>query len=58
LQGKFLLSSYPNKRLTEFIKEHGWYHLQTEGTASVAMKGKRKKKIECLTANYPIESNN
>jgi len=55
IQGKFLLSSYPNKRLTEFIKEHGWYHVQKKGTVSVAVKGKRKEKIECLTANYPIE---
>lgn len=56
VNGRFLLSSYPNKALTAAIKAHGWHHKQIHGTVSVAAKDPkpRKAKIECLTANYPI----
>ncbi|MCG9911833.1 MAG: DNA adenine methylase [Flavobacteriales bacterium] len=57
IKGKFLLSSYPNKALTECIKAYGWHHIQIQGTVSVANNtGKpQKAKTECLTANYPIQ---
>lgn len=57
MQGKFLLSSYPSAILNEFIKRNGWYTRHVEKTLSAsngAKLKKRKKKIEVLTANYPI----
>lgn len=57
VKGKFLLSSYPSKLLTKYIKKNGWYSKTFTKTLS-ASKGiagkKRKTKIEVLTANYPI----
>lgn len=55
VKGKFLLSSYPSDILAEFTRLHGWQTLEIEQT--VAVTGKRagaKKKVEVLTANYPI----
>lgn len=57
LKGKFLLSSYPSPLLDTFIKKYKWHVKTFEKplTASLATKGmKRKRKIEVLTANYPI----
>lgn len=54
IQGKFLLSSYPSDVLKEFTKNNGWCHVAIEQRVSVN-KGYGKKKIEMLTANYPIE---
>jgi DNA adenine methylase len=53
IKGKFLLSSYPNKSLTEFIQKKGWFteHIQMDVTVA-AKSGKRKPKTEVLTANY------
>jgi DNA adenine methylase len=53
LQGKFLLSSYPSKLLDRYIAENGWMQVSVEQRVSVN-KGAGKKKIECMTANYPI----
>ncbi len=55
VKGKFLLSSYPSEVLAEFTKENGWF--RKEVVQTVAVTGKRtgqKKKIEVLTANFPI----
>lgn len=55
--GKFLLSSYPSELLTGYKKKYGWYMREIEQIVSVNAKagaGKQKKKIEVLTANYPI----
>lgn len=55
LSGKFLLSSYPYPELTEYAARHGWY--QREITQSICAAGGTrtdKKKVEVLTANYPI----
>lgn len=53
LQGKFLLSSYPEPALFEFIQKHGWKHETHEKTLAVDGRRKEnKKKIECLTWNY------
>lgn len=52
-KGKFLLSSYHNEALTTFVKEFGWY--QKEITLHLgSSKTKGKKRVEVLTANYPI----
>lgn len=57
VEGKFLLSSYPSDILDEFIKKNDWY-TKTIDKPIVASNGanekKRKRKIEVLTANYPI----
>lgn len=55
IKGKFLLSSYPSQVLQDFTDEHGWYKRTEEQTVSAQGHKKRdKKKIEVLTANYPI----
>jgi len=57
VKGKFLLSSYHSDILTSYTAQNGWH---TKGIskpliASNAKKGSsRKRKIEVLTANYPI----
>jgi len=57
LKGKFLLSSYPSDILTEYTKQNGW-HTKTFNkpiSAQKAVTGKtRSRKIEVLTANYPL----
>jgi DNA adenine methylase len=57
MKGKFLLSTYPSDILDEFIKSKGWYTKQHEKILSASngnVVKSRKKKIEVLTANYPI----
>lgn len=57
VKGKFLLSSYPSDILNKFIKKNNWFTKEFNKPLS-AKKGvageKRKRKIEVLTANYPI----
>ncbi len=53
IKGKFLLSSYPSDILTEYVNSNGWYQKFIEQRVSVN-KGSGKKKVEVLTANYPI----
>lgn len=57
IQGKFLLSSYPSALLSKYTKEFGWNKVQFDMTVSVNAKGPgtRKKKVEVLTANYPLQ---
>lgn len=55
LQGKFLLSSYDSEILQEFTTKHGWHQIKIEQPLSVTGKaGKGRRKVEVLTANYPI----
>ncbi len=57
IKGKFLLSSYPSKILDLYTKKNGWYTLSFDKplSAKKAVTGKpRDRKIEVLTANYPI----
>lgn len=57
VQGKFILSSYPSEQLDDAIHQHGWHtkHVSKNLTASNGRtNAKRKKKVEVLTANYPI----
>jgi DNA adenine methylase len=53
MQGKFLLSSYPEAQLMEYRERFGW---KTEDiTKTLAVDGRRKEKrqkVECLTWNY------
>jgi DNA adenine methylase len=55
LQGKFLLSSFRNKSLTEFSRRNGWHKLEFRMALSMTHgNGTSRKKVEVLTANYPI----
>ena len=54
-KGKFLLSSYPSDILKTYTKQFGWHKWSIEQSVSVNRKsGYEKRKIEVLTANYPI----
>lgn len=53
IEGKFLLSSYPSEILADFSEKFGWHTKSITQRVSVN-KGAGKKKIEVLTANYPI----
>jgi DNA adenine methylase len=59
LKGKFLLSSFPSEILDTYIKKQGWYSktYTKPRTANKAIKGngRTSKKVEVLTANYPLE---
>lgn len=55
IKGKFLLSSYPSPLLLRYTKAHAWHMWSVEKSVSVNSKsGYLKRKVEVLTANYPI----
>jgi DNA adenine methylase len=55
MQGKFLLSSYRNVALNDYVKRYCWDTLEIRMSLSMAARYEDKKqKIEVLTANYPI----
>lgn len=55
IKGKFLLSSYPSPILQKYAKEHKWHMWSLETGVSInAKSGYLKRKVEVLTANYPI----
>lgn len=55
IQGKFLLSSYPSPILMKYAKQFGWHQWSLETGVSVNNRsGYLKRKVEVLTANYPI----
>jgi len=55
IKGKFILSSYPSLLLQKYAKMHGWRMWSVEQGVSVNSKsGYIKRKIEVLTANFPI----
>jgi DNA adenine methylase len=56
IAGKFLLSSYPSKILEEYTKANRWHTKSITMDLSAAGKARKpnSKKIEVLTANYPI----
>lgn len=56
VKGKFLLSSYPGELLMKYAKKYKWHMWSIEQKVSVnAKSGYLKRKIEVLTANYPLE---
>ena len=57
LKGKFLLSSYPSSLLDEYVKTHGWWMREIDKplSASSVKNNSRKRKIEVLVGNYPID---
>lgn len=55
IEGKFLLSSYRNKTLTEFAQRLGWYQVELKmAKPMTARTGKTLQKIEVITTNYSI----
>jgi DNA adenine methylase len=57
VKGKFLLSSFRNKALTEAIERNGWHSFEIKMYCPMTNKlGKTRKKIEVFTANYPIKT--
>lgn len=57
IKGKFLLSSYPSALLQKYAKANKWHMWSIEQGVSVNSKsGYLKRKIEVMTANYPLIS--
>jgi DNA adenine methylase len=55
IKGRFLLSSYPSETLLKATKDHKWHMWSIEQKVTVnAKSGYLKRKVEVLTANYPI----
>lgn len=55
IKGRFLLSSYPSDLLKRYSKEFGWNTWSLESGVTINNKsGYQKRKVEVLTANYPI----
>ena len=57
VKGKFLLSSFPSEILNGYIKKNGWHSIaftQTKSAVLSKYRTKDTKKIEVLTANYPL----
>jgi len=52
IEGRFLLSSYRNSSLSEFVHKHGWHTIEIK--MAKPSSPKRSQKIEVLTSNYPI----
>lgn len=56
IKGKFLLSSYPSPILMAYAKANGWNMWSIEQGVTINNKsGYIKRKVEVLTANYPID---
>lgn len=53
IEGKFLLSSYPNEELDNYRVRHGW-HTNDKDMQLSASKNNKARKTEALTANYPL----
>lgn len=55
IKGKFMLSSYPSELLKRYAKQYGWNMWSVEQGVSVnAKSGYLKRKVEVITANFPI----
>jgi DNA adenine methylase len=58
IRGKFLLSSFRNKALTDFARKNGWHSVELRLASAMTHGGGRtvRDKVEVLTANYPIKT--
>ena len=55
IKGKFMLSSYPSLLLQKYAKRHKWSMWSVEQGVSVnAKSGYMKRKVEVITANFPL----
>ena len=52
IKGHFLLSSYPNAALKDYAHKNGWHQQEIDMPTMTSVL--KKRKIEVLTANYPI----
>jgi DNA adenine methylase len=58
IKGKFLLSHFRNKSLSEFVKKNGWHTVEIELICTMTNRGSHpRNKVEVLAANYPISVN-
>jgi DNA adenine methylase len=55
IEGKFLLSGYPNPIYDAAAKEFGWQRLDIMIDNKASSAKIKPKKIECLWSNYPIK---
>ncbi len=56
IEGRFILSSYPSAVLLEYTAKNNWYNMSFQQQVSVgAMSGKRKNKLEVITANFELK---
>ncbi|GAB5417032.1 MAG: DNA adenine methylase [Crocinitomicaceae bacterium] len=57
VKGKFLLSSFPNDILDEYIEKYDWDVVSVDQSKSASRNsdGSKKRKTELLVANYSIE---
>ena len=57
IKGKFLLSTYPETVLSEYVEKNNWNRKNYIKSVSVNnVRGKKNEKIECLIWNYNIEN--
>jgi len=54
IEGKFLLSSYPNEMLDKYRKKCGWHNADVDMALSASTQANRRK-TEALTANYALK---
>lgn len=56
IKGKFMMSSYPSPLLQKYAKRYRWKMWSVEQNVTVnAKSGYIKRKVEVLTANYPLK---
>lgn len=51
LHGKFILSSYPSKKLSDIVHENNWYYKQIVQKLLI---NRPQNKIQCITSNIDI----
>jgi DNA adenine methylase len=54
VKGKFLLSSHRNAALGEAVGRNGWHTMELRMASPMTNASSKRRKIETLTANYPI----
>lgn len=53
LQGKFMLTMYPNQLIQDYVDNHSWHIHEVQRTVTAA-KTKRRKQAEWMVCNYTI----
>ena len=55
VKGKFLLSSYRNKALSEAVARNGWQTFEVKMNRPMSNRYGSRSKVEVFTANYPVQ---
>jgi len=55
IQGKFLLSNYPQEIIEKYAHDNGWQQIEYKMPLCISKKSVKPMKLEVLTANYPIK---